>query len=259
MSKARSPRYPQIGLPEAIERVRAVYAADHQNEIPKEVVAAHMGYRSLNGASLGIISAVSKYGLLEGGRDGMRVTDRALTILANEPGDPERLDAIRSAASEPQLFAEIFVQYPQGASDQSLKSFLITRKKFLPSAVDPAIRAFRSTLDFVEKEGGVFVSPAPSTQPGREMVVQTASEIRKTEVPRQIYYGGEMPTPTAPSGPNIAISDGIIRLSGAVTDQSQADYVIGLLTAVKTFLPAAPMPDKAAAPDDDRGPKDVFS
>ena len=93
-AKMRSPRYPNIGLREALEKVRSVYEADHRNKIPKELVAQHMGYTGLNGKSLGVISAVTKYGLLEGGRDSMWVTERAQDILVREPGDPERARAI---------------------------------------------------------------------------------------------------------------------------------------------------------------------
>src|SRR4051812_8555603 len=105
MAKARSPGYPTIGLREALEKVRLVYEKDYQNRIPRRVVAEHMGYNSLNGKSLGVLSAVSKFGLLEGRGDENYVSDLALQIIAHAPGTPERSQAIAEAASRPELFS----------------------------------------------------------------------------------------------------------------------------------------------------------
>lgn len=247
MSKVRSPRYPQIGLKEAIDRVRAVYEADHTNTIPKEVVAQHMGYRSLNGASLGIVSAVSKYGLLEGGAAGMKVTDRALAILAGEPGNSDRSDAIRDAARQPDLFKEIFELYPQGVSDQSLKSFLLARKKFLPAAAEVAIRAFRSTEELVKAEGAEHHSFSAPPPPVRRPA-DTPQEIQVDTGYRQAPQAVASPPVSEPAAPYISVSEGVVRLSGTITNQSQADYVIGLLSAVKPFLSAVPK-DPPSAPE----------
>lgn len=239
MAKARSPRYPAIGLPEAIHKVQAVYENDFTNEVPKEVVAAHMGYSGLNGASLGVISAVSKYGLLAGGRDGMRVTQRALDILANEPGSLDRIAAIEAAAKEPDLFEEIFTQFPRGASDQALKSFLITRKKFLPSACTAVIRAFRETARLLDEESG-----------GSERVQEEATEYVERDAEsagiqsRRSEAVVEQKAPSHPSakdnrsnGPEISFSGDIIRLSGNIRNQPDAQKVIDFLTATKHFLP----------------------
>lgn len=153
MAKARSPRYPVIGLKEAIDKARLVYNQDYQNKIPKKVVAEHMGYGSLNGKSLGVISAVSKYGLLEGRANEMSVSDRALAIIVHEPGTPERIEAIVEAASEPDLFEELDHKFPAGkASDSAIRSYLLSQLKFLPNAADIAIRAYRETEELVSSE-----------------------------------------------------------------------------------------------------------
>lgn len=51
-----------------------VYAKDHLNQVPKAVIAEHMGYKGLSGASLPILSALNQYGLLEGRGDETRVS-----------------------------------------------------------------------------------------------------------------------------------------------------------------------------------------
>jgi hypothetical protein len=150
----RSPRYPVIGLGDAIDKVSSVYKADYRNKIPKSLVAEHMGYSGINGASLGVISAVSKYGLLDGGRDSMWVTPMAVDILERERGDPERIAAIRAAASEPELFVELDENFPEKASDSALRSYLITKREFLPDSAVKLIRAYRETKEFVATECG---------------------------------------------------------------------------------------------------------
>lgn len=152
MAKMRSPRYPAIGLPDAIQKARAVYDNDHRNKIRKELVATHMGYHSLNGASLGVISAVSKYGLLEGGVDSMNVTARAVDIFEHEVGHPQRVQAVREAAFEPELFKEVAAEFPGKVSDAAIRSYLITKLGFLPDAATNFVRSYRDTMLLVEAE-----------------------------------------------------------------------------------------------------------
>ena len=154
MARTRSPGYPTIGLREAIEKVTAVYEKDYQNRIPRALVAQHMGYRSLNGKSLGILSAVIKYGLLEGRGDDHRVSDLALEIIAHPANTPERARAIAEAAARPELFAELDGRFQEGrVSDAAIRSFLITRK-FIPQAADTVVRSYRETKEFIAQERG---------------------------------------------------------------------------------------------------------
>lgn len=87
MARIRSPNYPAMSLPEAIERIRAIHQKEQHLEAPREVMAKHMGYNSINGASLKALSALLKYGLLEKTQgDRRRVTELALKIL--HPREP---------------------------------------------------------------------------------------------------------------------------------------------------------------------------
>jgi len=158
MAKARSPGYPTIGLREAIEKIKLVYEKDYQNRLPRSVAAAHMGYQSLNGKSLGVLSAVAKFGLLEGRGDENRVSDLALEIIAHPPGAPERVKAILEAATRPELFGDLDDRFQSGkASDATIRSYLITRK-FIPQAADTAIRSYRETKALVAEEGAGYNS-----------------------------------------------------------------------------------------------------
>src|SRR3954465_13678137 len=104
--RIRSPNYPALSLPSAIEKVAALYRAQHTHAAPREIAARSMGYNSLNGASASAISAVHKYGLLAKVGEGLKVSDRALRILHPHSAS-EKAEAIREAAYEPTLFAEL--------------------------------------------------------------------------------------------------------------------------------------------------------
>jgi hypothetical protein len=196
MAKARSPGYPTISLPEAIEKIKSVYAKDYQNRITREVAAEHMGYRSLNGKSLGVLSAVAKYGLLEGRGNENRVSDLALAIIAHAPGTPERAKAIVEAAGRPELFAELDTRFPGGkASEATIRSFLMTQK-FIPQAADAAIRAYRDTKALVGEEAGAYSSDAPSPAGHEEgAMIAAGTDSGLARKPPGAVGGGVMTLP----------------------------------------------------------------
>jgi hypothetical protein len=208
-----------------------VYEKDHLNTVPKEVIAEHMGYKTLNGASLGVISAVSKFGLLVGGSDGMRVTDRALAILVHDKGEPPRASAIEEAAHAPSLFEELFVEFPNGASDNAIKSFLQHRKKFLPTAVPVAIRAFKDTLAVVQEESAAYDAGAgddDGDDSEEAIVLQTPPATQTQPAPMMA-----MPA----SGFEIGFTGQAIRLVGNIGSQAEADKVLKAIEALKLMLP----------------------
>ena len=159
MTKTRSPQYPAIGLKEAVDRVTMIYNNDYQNPIPRSVIAQHMGYSGLSGKSLGVLSTLGKFGLLEGRGDDSKVSDLAVQIIAHPSGSPERATALAEAAGKPDLFAEIAARFPgQKMSDQAVRSYLLTQK-FIPSAADAALRSYRETKQFVESETVGYIEP----------------------------------------------------------------------------------------------------
>lgn len=151
MAKLRSPNYPAVSLRDALERVRKVYEKEHTTKAAPDVVVKAMGYASLNGASMTILSALKKYGLLEEIGKDLKVSGDALTILVDPKDSQERIAAIRRAAFTPSLFSELRQQYGDSSpSDENIRSFLLKRG-FLQSTVDSAIRAYRDTLALVSE------------------------------------------------------------------------------------------------------------
>src|SRR6185312_6437688 len=151
--RVRSPNYPALSLPEALEKVKLVFEHQHNYGAPREVVVKSMGYTGINGASATAISALHKYGLLEGRGDEVRVSDRAMRYL-NPMSDAERAEAIREAAFAPALYRELSEKFPgRLPSEEVLRSFLI-RNGFSPAAVSGVILSYRQTMELVEGGGG---------------------------------------------------------------------------------------------------------
>lgn len=167
-TRLRSPNYPAFSLPVAIEKVAALYAAQHRHPAPREIVATGMGYNSLNGASATAISALHKYGLLEGRGDQLRVSDRAMRLLHPESSE-ERAEAIREAAFDPPLFSELNERFPgKLPNDDLLRNYLI-RRGFAPNAVTSVIASYRETSEMVERDGtrqdSAREQPEPAVMP----------------------------------------------------------------------------------------------
>ena len=150
---ARSPNYPGIGLPDAIERIRKIHLKAHTHKVDAETMAKAAGYSSMNGSALTTLSALKKYLLLEEVGKEFRVSTLAMTIIADPVSTPERKLAIQTAAFAPALFDDIRKQYPGSVpSDEIVRSYLL-KKGFLATAVDGAIRSFRETISLVTAEG----------------------------------------------------------------------------------------------------------
>ena len=255
MAKVRSPSYPSISLKEAIEKVTSIYEQNYQSPVPRHVAAELMGYGSLNGKSLGVLAALSKYGLIEGRGDDTRVSDVALAIIAHEPGTPERALAIADAAARPELFAEIDARFSGGkASNAAVRSWLMTQK-FIPAAAEAVVRAYRETKQLVANEPVEYAVPAeqaPSPQqretrtvhapetsgfvsPSVVDAVATAARFQDLDDPYEVAISGNSKT-----GKQI-----IGRF--AFRDQQSVDDLISILDAMKAQLPkltpgAVPLP-----------------
>lgn len=183
MARPRSPRYPSVSLEEAIERVRKVFQKEQTNPAPREVIATALGYSGISGASATIIGALRQYGLLVGRGDDLRVSEDALDIIHAPPGSGEYLEALNRVAFAPPLFSEVREQFGElGPSDANLRYFL-AKRGLSSRAIDVAVRAFRSTVEFAcrEKEGHAPMDVSAAEQPSdlEAMPRVPAAQIRE--------------------------------------------------------------------------------
>lgn len=228
--RIRSPNYPAISLPEAIARIGPVYERERQHPMSRDVALKGLGYSSANGAALGTLSAVAKFGLLDKSGDTYKVSGRALAIL--HPSDQEeKAEALRQAAFAPALFAELAEQFPGGqVSDDNLRSCLM-RKGFSSGSLAGVISAFRETMQMVslreEKTPVVAALPAPQSAPAAQgRALPLMNTVAATSVP----------TPTAPAW--VVSTDGRVLTVSAQLDNARAvDKLILVLQANKLLLP----------------------
>lgn len=244
MSRVRSPNFPVISLPQAIERIEAIYDKEQTLPATRETLAEHLGYSGLNGASIKMISALGKYGLLEAVDDrGHRVSKLAMAIL-HPADDQEKMDAIREAASMPALFQRLTEQFDGGRpSETNLRSWLL-RNGFAKSAVDNVIRAYGETMDLVGDSRGSYKVPALTSESKAEREPMQAAPVV------QVPHHGRVMQPAEPF--SVEFAGGRIRLVGELSNQEDARTLLDYLKAAVAFLPAK----KTDAVNQDRGRDD---
>ena len=112
-----------------------------------------MHYRSLSGASMKALGALNQFSLLEGRADELRLSSDAVTIINAPANHPDKIEALNRVAFSPSLFAEVQEAYGSNIpSDANLKYFFV--KKGIPSkSTLAAVKAFRETIEFLEREG----------------------------------------------------------------------------------------------------------
>ena len=232
MARVRSPNYPSLSLPDAIARIKQIHTSQGHLPEPREVVAKHMGYGSLNGSALKSLSSLIKYDLLEEETKGeLKVSETALDILFSD-GAAEKAKAISHAAKSPALFSEIFDRW-QGSkpSDESLRSYLV-RRQFALSAIDAVIKNFGETFDLVARESEGYDS---------SQVEDEGDQMLQTADTAPVHPAPPKPSATAvPLDEPFEISIAGKRISGRFEfrDQESIEQLIGILNANKIMLPA---------------------
>lgn len=192
---ARSPSYPQLSLEVAIERVGEVYRAERTHKVDKKAVAKDLGYGSLNGASTSLISTLRNYGLLAENKEGVNVTEDAVTLLRAPEDDPEKAEVLRRAAFAPKVFAELREAYgddPSELPSETTLSYRLEKRGFLEKAASEVIRIYRDNLELVSSTGAEYTDgETVEEQPVEAEMQQTAS------VPQARSPGVAASVPTA--------------------------------------------------------------
>lgn len=180
MSRTRSPKYPSYPLKVAINNVEKIYNADRTTPLPREVVAKHLGYSGLSGASDKSISAITQYGLVDRvGTGELRVSQISVDILHPESEEQRQL-AINKAALNPSLFFDIWNHFENRVpSDEALRTYL-HRRGFNDVAINPVIKSFGPTIAMMDNTNGTEADT--NTQSVVEIEPQRgeASVIRQT-------------------------------------------------------------------------------
>lgn len=165
MPKAvRSPSYPALSLPEALDRARTLYEKEHRSEVLPEMAVSYWGYVPSSSGGRLTRKALEAFGLLEGnGR--VRISDRALRILLDE-SRPERDRLLAETALLPPLHARLWERYGANPpSPRELRLKLILDDGFNENSVDGFIQSYLKTLEFAGLRGGARPEPPPQPSP----------------------------------------------------------------------------------------------
>jgi hypothetical protein len=178
MAKMRSPNYPAVSLTEAIQRVRALWTKEKRTAVPADVAAKAIGYSGLSGPSRSTLGAMKKYGLVDSDDKTVCVSDLALRIL-HPANEGEQLQATQQAALLPELFASLHGSYAQ-ASDDALRSYLITKLDFSESGARQVIKTFRETISLAKLDNSEYIPPRGGAMEDKSNMNQATDSSRFT-------------------------------------------------------------------------------
>ena len=236
--RIRSPNYPSISLSDAVDRLVKLGGVIHSHPAPRDVVLEGMGYSGPNGASLTALAALRKYGLIQREGEDFRITERGMMYLHPQK-DEERIQAVRDAAGEPKLFAELNDRFSDGkASDELIRSFLL-RNGFTPSAASSALLNYRETMDLVERECGDY--DASSDKINEELT----SEERPQPTTSPPASPGPPPVVNAPMATNpgqfrVSMTDEFfVDVTASGLNRSGVQRLIAWLQANQELVPEA--------------------
>ena len=153
-NRTRSPSYPYLDLPGALEKAAALWQAEGKHATSVSVAMQHWGYKEESSTGYSCVAALKKFGLVDhegmGETRQMRLSELALRILLD--GDPQSADrraALREAALGPRVHAELWERYGHDLpSDQSLKRFLVLERSFNEASVDELLAEYRATMAY---------------------------------------------------------------------------------------------------------------
>ncbi|WP_225413708.1 thioredoxin domain-containing protein [Stigmatella hybrida] len=160
----RSPNYPPIGFPTALELTRKIYDKEGRSDVPPDIAVKHLGYTSMNGRAKRVLSALKAYGLFSEQSGQLKISEHGRAAMVFPEGSPERQAALRELVMRPPIFQTLLVRFGEHLpSDDSFKARLITEFDFMDDAAEVCLRAFKESLQFSRSLEPSPISPAPST------------------------------------------------------------------------------------------------
>ncbi len=241
-SRTRSPAYPYIALPSALEKAAVLWQVEGRHPAAVSVALQHWGYKEDSSTGYSCVAALKKFGLVD--HEGMgetrqvRLSGLALSILLDKnPDSPERRDALRAAALGPRIHAELWERYgTELPSDQSLKRFLVVERSFNEAAVDELLDEYKVTMAFAGLPVGggapgpkAPAEPAPAALPPLALYAPAplaeppgyGSQERRQEAPASVSRPSARPPTAANGAANAgAVSGGVPRPTANVSGRS---------------------------------------
>lgn len=155
VKRTRSPAYPAIALPQAVELLGVIFRSFQSHAAPVEAIGEAVGMKA-GGSSLNIrLAALKKYGLIEeseGAKDAgktYRISPLGKDLVVLPQASAEHTEALRKAALMPVIYESLWTRFgPELPADSLIRSYLVRERNFNAHQVDGMIADFRSTVEF---------------------------------------------------------------------------------------------------------------
>ena len=174
----RSPRAPGINLEVALKKAEVFYNKEPTHSAPDKVLMKHIGYSESSGVGKVALAALRGFGLIEGRGNSLALSSKALAIIQDRrDGSADRADAIRSAAMQPKVHADVLERFGgKVPSYDNFHFYLTNEKAFTDKGADQFINQFKATMEFAGLADGGILSPGESTD--KEVEVDASATSR---------------------------------------------------------------------------------
>jgi hypothetical protein len=155
----RSPSYPSVSLPVALERVKLLHDIWGQVEISVSDALDCWGYSPFGGAGHRLLSTMISFGLIDSSEIDnerwLRISRIALDkYISNQVSEYEKSDAIKEFALGPICYQLLWERWGYDLpADDKLKQFLVGELNLNPRMVPQFLRCYRETLEFAKGHG----------------------------------------------------------------------------------------------------------
>lgn len=159
----KSPPYPFVSLPKAVERARSLFTIARNYPVSMSVLAEAWNYSSSSSGVIQTAAALIQFGLLSSEGSGK---DRKFQLTASgvrlaqdtDPTSEKRYTALRLASLSPKIYAELWAKFgdPKGISDSLLKNYLVLDRielslaPFSEAAAMDVIAQYRETMAYID-------------------------------------------------------------------------------------------------------------
>jgi hypothetical protein len=255
-AKERSPAYPAIGLRKALEYTQLLWGHDKRQATLTQRAAVNLGFSAKSSGGQLALAAMKKFGLLieEGAGEGRKVKLSEAAIGLLNPSAPNRDQLLKEAALKPSIYADLWNKYGAGgASDGTIRDYLVFERKFFDEAVKILLSTFKDTISFANLGEGDKVEQATEIQKNDTYVPPNPGlEIAK-ELPKFEQRKGYTPTPgafapTQQVNPNelpIPLDGGLVARVPFPMSEDTFDLLLGTLQLWKKKLVRPEYPKQA--------------
>jgi hypothetical protein len=161
LPRFKSPPYPFISLPKAIERTRGLFEMARSHPVGLPVLAEAWGYSVSSSGAVQTAAALIQFGLLS--TDGSGKSRKFQLTLSGQrlaqdadPASEKRQNLLRAAALAPKIHSELWEKFgnPNGISDKILREYLVLDRAdqglapFSDAASSDLIAQYRETIHY---------------------------------------------------------------------------------------------------------------